>query len=288
MIAALAAPGAALLGEAPRWLTLGSPTPRLLFADLLTGTVFALDGDTSEVVAEFPGETVSALIPLRDGRTAVALRRAIAILDPDGAEVSRIELDLPHGTRLSDATAGPSGHVWLGVVAAGDDAAPGMLVRLEPNGFSVQRPDVGFSNGIAFTSDGSALVLVDSASNTVWSIRHDPATGELGEARQLFTLTVEEGALDGLCLDELDRAWVAVFGGGRVICVDTRGALVDRIDVPAPRVSSCAFGAERTLYITTARIDAPPDELDRYPVAGSLFRCELPVSGAPVWEGDLP
>ncbi|MBX3098855.1 MAG: SMP-30/gluconolactonase/LRE family protein [Salinibacterium sp.] len=286
MIAEVAAPGTASLGEAPRWMPYGGLPDRLVFTDLLAGTISALDGASSTVVASFPGETVSALIPLDDGATAVALHRSIAILGSDGSEVSRIALDLQPGARLSDATAGPTGHIWLGVVPAGDKPIDGALIRLEREGFSVQRENVGFSNGLGFTAAGTELIHIDSATNTVWGIQHDRQTGDLGDARQIFQWT-GEGDLDGLCLDELDRAWIAIFGAAQVICVDLNGTVVDRVTVAAPRVSSCTFGNERTLYITTARIDAPREELDGYPAAGSLFRCELPVSGGPVWKGHL-
>lgn len=286
MIAEIAAPGSASLGEAPRWMPYGGLADRLLFTDLLAGTVSALDGATSTVVASYPGETVSALIPLDDGRTAIALHRSIAIVGSDGKEVSRIALDLPPGTRLSDATAGPTGHLWLGVVPAGDEPVHGALIRLESEGFSVQRENVGFSNGLGFTAAGTELIHIDSATNTVWGIHHDLRSGELGEARRVFQWT-GEGDLDGLCLDELDRVWIAIFGAAQVICVDLDGNVVDRVTVPARRVSSCTFGNERTLYITTARIDARRAELDEYPTAGSLFRCEMPVLGGQIWKGHL-
>lgn len=286
-LATLAAPGEALLGEAPRWMSFDGAAPTLHFSDLLSGTIYSLDGDRAPLRAEFAGETVSAIIPLVSGQTAVALHRALVVLNTDGTTDRRIELDLPVGARLSDASAGPSGHVWLGVVPAGDEPVSGMLMRLGPDGASIERSEVGFSNGLGFTADGTALLHIDSTSNTVWRIAHDPVTGALGEALELFRLPAEQGALDGLCLDEYDRAWVAVFGGGEVLRIGRDGSLEARVLVPALRVTSCAFGADTTLFITTARIDAPGEELAEYPLAGSLFRIETDCHGGPVWKGQL-
>lgn len=284
MIAVLAAPGTARLGEAPRVVALGGSAPAVHFTDLLEGTVFRLDGDEASAALEFPGETASAIIPLDDGRTVIALHRSLAVLGTDGDVERRIELDLPAGTRLSDATAGPSGHLWLGVVPAGDDPAPGQLLRLGDDGVRVVREGLGFSNGIGFTADGSRLLHIDSTPGIVWSIPHDPATGELGEPERLYVHD-EVGALDGLCLDEHDRVYIAVFGGGEVLCLDG-GAVAARILVPALRVSSCVLDG-RSLYITTARVDAPEEELAEFPLSGSLFRFELDASNGPVWEGHL-
>jgi sugar lactone lactonase YvrE len=284
VIAQLAAPGTALLGEAPRFLRLGSTTPALHFTDLLTGTVFTLAGETAPPSYEFAGETASAIIPLADGRAVIALHRALVVIDAEGAIESRLELELPEGTRLSDATAGPSGHLWLGVVPAGDDPAPGLLLRLGPDGAHVVRTGLGFSNGIGFTADGTRMLHIDSTPGILWSLPHDPVTGELGEPEELYR-HAETGALDGLCLDDRDRVWVAVFGGGEVLCIDG-GELVDRVLVPALRVSSCVIVGS-TLYITTARIDAPEEELAEFPLSGSLFRYELDSSSGPVWEGHI-
>lgn len=284
MIASLAAPGTASLGEAPRVMRLGSAEPQLYFTDLLEGTVFTLRGDASPVARHFPGETASALIPLTGGRAAIALHRSLAIIEPDGTQSQRIELDLPAGTRLSDATAGPSGHLWLGVVPAGDDPAPGQLLRLGHDGVTVARTGLGFSNGIGFTADGTRMLHIDSTPGIVWSIPHDPETGELGEPEEWFRYS-EIGALDGLCVDDRDRVWVAVFGGGEVLCIDN-GQITERVLVPALRVSSCVLDGS-TLFITTARIDAPEEELDEFPLSGSLFRIEADASNGPVWEGHL-
>jgi sugar lactone lactonase YvrE len=62
-----------------------------------------------------------------------------------------------------------------------------------------------------------------------------------------------------------------------------------RIDLPAPNVTSCAFGGEdlRTLYITTAKDDMTPAEAARASLAGGLFAARPGPRGLlePVFEG---
>ena len=328
--AELWARGAAELGEAPRWLPsvareeraeganvrpADARPGRLLWTDLLEGIVFerGVDGEAVAVTA-FPDETVSALIPLREGSTAAVLHRRIALLDASGVWYDTIEAPgIAPGYRFSDATAGPSGHLWLGVVPAGPSAEPGRgcLVRLGRDGAHVVRTDIGFSNGIGFTADGRSLLLIDSEAGIISSIEHDAATGLLGEPdrdRVVFRLTADltadltaslvspadasfdsplVPALDGLAVDAHDRIWVAVFGGGVVLCVTLQGEVVGRVDVPARRVSSCCFGPGGALYITTARVDATSDELAAEPLAGSVFSSSTGCAGGPIWEGDI-
>ncbi|MFT4306722.1 MAG: SMP-30/gluconolactonase/LRE family protein [Microbacterium sp.] len=284
--AQLWARGTASLGEAPCLM----PDGRLRWSDLLAGTVLERGGDgQARVVHAFPGETLSALLPLDDGRTAVALRRRIVVLDA-GRIVGELGVELPDGLRYSDGVAGPSGHLWIGVVADEGCAGTGSLLRIGSDGVTTARDGIGFANGIGFSADGTRLFHVDSEAGMITAIEHDPATGAIGAARVLHRHT-GPGALDGLAVDAHDRLWVAVFGGARVVRVETAGAcagtVTAEVEVPATRVSSCCFGADEELYVTTARIDATAEELAAEPLAGSVFRARVGCSGGPRHEGKL-
>ena len=73
---------------------------------------------------------------------------------------------------------------------------------------------------------------------------------------------------------------------------NTSGAYVEIIDfgcrltkivVPAPHVASCAFGGYKldTLYITTARAGLSEEQLEEYPLSGSVFCCKPGAKGVP-------
>lgn len=287
MNAELYALGSAQLGEGPRLM---HDPEELWWVDLLDGTVLKRDSSgRARAITRFPGETASALLPLRSGEVAVALGRRLAVIDRTGIETRSLPFGaVPAGFRFSDATAGPSGHLWLGVVRKEGTEGEGFLVRSGPDGTVVARERIGFSNGLGFSRDGRRLFHIDSDAASIVVIEHDPASGELGAARPLYHHPDEApGTLDGLAVDEHDRVWVAVFGGGTVLCIDATGAVIERVSVPARRVSSCAFGRDHELYITTARVDASDEELSREPDAGSVFVCSVGCCGGPVWEGEM-
>nr|NQU94133.1 SMP-30/gluconolactonase/LRE family protein [Bacteroidota bacterium] len=50
-------------------------------------------------------------------------------------------------------------------------------------------------------------------------------------------------------------------------------------------VTSCAFGGEylETLFITTAGLGIPQDELEKYPYRGGLFKADTGVKGVPAY-----
>ena len=93
----------------------------------------------------------------------------------------------------------------------------------------------------------------------------------------------EHGAPDGLTVDADGGVWVALYGGGCVGRSTPAGVLDVVVEVPARKVTACAFGGQRLdeLYITTSREHLEPGE---DPLAGSLFRANVGVAGRPVLE----
>jgi sugar lactone lactonase YvrE len=59
------------------------------------------------------------------------------------------------------------------------------------------------------------------------------------------------------------------------------GALVEVIELPVPRPTSCAFGGPRltTLFITSARDGLTDSQLEAAPLSGSLLALETAVRG---------
>jgi sugar lactone lactonase YvrE len=53
------------------------------------------------------------------------------------------------------------------------------------------------------------------------------------------------------------------------------------VELPCSKVTSCCFGGENLdqLFITTARHQLDPDQLEKQPLAGGLFVAEVGVAG---------
>ena len=84
-------------------------------------------------------------------------------------------------------------------------------------------------------------------------------------------MEIEDGAgfPDGLTVDADGCVWVALWDGGAVRRYTPAGGLDRVVELPASRVTACAFGGPdlTDLYITTARVG-----LDAaHPLAGSLL-----------------
>jgi sugar lactone lactonase YvrE len=87
-----------------------------------------------------------------------------------------------------------------------------------------------------------------------------------------------------MTLDAEGMLWVAHWEGSRVTRWDPQsGRLLETVDLPVERVTSCTFGGPQlaTLFITTASHGLQPDALVDQPLAGGLFAVQPGVTGRP-------
>jgi sugar lactone lactonase YvrE len=83
------------------------------------------------------------------------------------------------------------------------------------------------------------------------------------------------GNPEGATVDAKGHVWVAIRGGGKIVCFDPDGNVARTIDVPVPLVSSVMFGGPGLdrLYFTS--IDgAAAGTGPRDPQGGGLFVIE--------------
>jgi sugar lactone lactonase YvrE len=154
---------------------------------------------------------------------------------------------------------------------------PGECWRIEAEGSATQiYGDIGLSNGIGLSPDGSVVYHSDTAVNAVWAHDYDPE----GVATNRRALVQRDGFLpDGLAVDDAGTVWVAdVSGSGAVIGFAPDGTEVARVGVPAQMVTSVCFGGadRRDMYIDTADNRDEPDR------AGTVFHLRADVPGCVV------
>jgi sugar lactone lactonase YvrE len=141
---------------------------------------------------------------------------------------------------------------------------------------------VTVSNGLEWSPDGSRAYYNDTHTHRTDAFDYDRETGLTGR-RPFAEVPAELGSPDGLTVDADGGVWVAINRGGAVHRYTPEGALDEVVEVPASKVTACTFGGSELdqLFITTSREDLDPGD---DPLAGSLFRAVIGVSGLPVRE----
>lgn len=141
---------------------------------------------------------------------------------------------------------------------------------------------VTISNGLGWSPDDRLMYYIDTPRRKVFAFAYDASSGEIGERRTVADFSNQLGAPDGMTVDEENHIWVAHWGGSRVSRWNPlTGRIVDKIDVPAPKVTSACFGGESLdeLYLTTSRYRLSQHTLAKYPLSGGLFRIHTNVKG---------
>jgi sugar lactone lactonase YvrE len=226
----------------------------------------------------------------RDDVLAVVLGSGVILWEP-GPDLRHEPIFCLEGwprVRLNDARADPRGSLWTGSMrnnvnrdgscgqAGGRD---GILLRVEPDGqVTSHRRDIGISNTLAWSPDQRRFYFGDSLANVIWSYDYDPNTGAIANEAPFFK-DFDRGVPDGSTIDAEGYLWNCRYYGGCIVRVAPDGRIDRVVEMPVRNVTTCTFGGSdlKTLYVTTASIDAAPS--DR--LAGGLYAIQCQVAGQP-------
>jgi sugar lactone lactonase YvrE len=256
----------------------------LHFVDINAGVVYTYD-PLSGLFESVPAwSRVGTVVPTAGGNLLLATQGGIATLEPETGIFNWLANPLRDpAARFNDGKCDPSGRFWIGSMAMDGRREAGALYRMDADGTVKQVLDrVSISNGLVWSADRRKFYYIDTPTGCVQVFDYDDAGGEISNGRVAFTIPQEAGSPDGMTIDSEDRLWIAMWGGGSVNCYDPQsGDLLHQVVVAAPHASSCAFGGPDldTLYITTARGDLSPDELQRWPQSGDVFAAKPGATG---------
>jgi sugar lactone lactonase YvrE len=184
-------------------------------------------------------------------------------------------------TRMNDAKCDPLGRLWAGSTTLNFTPGLGALHRWDGrSASSVMYEGLTLPNGLGWNLDADTMYLADSKAGTVMRASFDLENGEIGEFRTIAT--IDFGVPDGLAVDVEGCLWVAAWGGAAVHRIDPTGRRMRTIDMPVSQPSSCAFAADGTLYVTSARAGLDAAALRAEPLAGSVFTIATDTLGVSV------
>ena len=272
----VALPGTAvLLGESPVW---DPRTRRLRWVDLFEGPRHHTDPVTGEDEVQQTGASCGFVALAADG--LVFARGSLVVHAGDAGERVVADLDPSGRLRINDSQVAPGGWLFCGLMGVdrADREGTGRLVRVDADGTVTLVSDgISVANGLGWSPDGRTMFHVDTMALRVHRFDFDPRTGSASNRRTAFTTEEFGGIPDGLAVDVEGRIWLAHFGTPFVVCTDDRGREVDRVELPVPHVTSCAFGGEdlSTLFVTTSWRDAT----DAHPDAGAVFAVPTATRG---------
>lgn len=271
------------LGEGPLWVARENA---VYWVDIFKHQVHRLSlADGAKKSWSFDQE-VTSLAAREQGGFVGTIRDGFALIDFESSSYEPLalpEADIP-GNRFNDGKVDAQGRFWGGTMDENAEMESGSLYRLDAD-LSLHKMDDQYiiDNGPAFSVDGKTMYHTDTAKGVIYAFDNDEQ-GDISNKRLFIQLEDEaEGKPDGMTVDCEDCIWLCHFGGARMTRYSPAGQVLQVVPMPVPNITSCTFGGPNldTLYITTARALIPIEELETYPLAGSLFSLKPGVTGLP-------
>ncbi len=273
----------AQLGEGALW----HPTEyKLYWVNIEGRTLHIYDPVTKENQSFWVKDRVGTVVPVAGGGALVALQNGIHFINTQTGALQFITNPVTDSAiRFNDGKCDPSGRFWVGGMHLRFTEGVASLYRMNRDKTVHKMLDgVTVSNGIAWTKDKQTMYYVDSHLRRIDAFDYNDADGSIANRRTVVTIPEGGGSPDGITLDTEGKIWAALWGANAVGRFDPQtGELLQQIEVPAPNVSSCAFGGKNldTLYITTARGELSEAQLATYPLSGGLFSVNPGAKGVP-------
>lgn len=209
----------------------------------------------------------------------VSLADRVVVTDFAGTIVKQLaEIDRRHaGLRLNEGKVDPAGRWITGSMNLTSKEPDGAFYSVSPHGeVRVLRGGIAVANGLEWSLDGTRIFFTDTGAESVYT----GAYSEDGDVTDVEVF-IHGGAHDGLTIDRDGNFWGAIYGSGCVIKYDSAGAEILRVELPAPNVTSVAFGTGSTLYVASARENLTEEQLAAHPLSGSIFAIETDTAGRP-------
>jgi len=270
------APCDAQVGEGP---VVEQAAGRLVFVDIPQGRLMQADlrepGPATEITRI--GMSLGAVAPRRGGGWVAACAKGFGTLRPDGDFTVEHPVLADPALRMNDAKCDSAGRFWAGSTELSFEPGRGALHCWDPqHGVRTVVEGLTLPNGLGWSPDDTVFYLADSMRHVVLTAEFDVRTGTLGTLREL--IHIDGGLPDGLCVDEDGCLWLAVWGAAEVRRYDPRGRRLATVRFPVSQPSSCAFGADGVLFVTSA---IEGTDAAREPLAGSVFAVDVGVCGVP-------
>jgi sugar lactone lactonase YvrE len=280
--ASLLYPAANLLGEGPVW---HHARQSFFWVDIEGKKLNELTWRSKAVQTWPMPQRIGMVAPCDDDTNLlVALEDGLSLFNPQNEtrqHLVHIEKERPEN-RPNDGKCDSEGRLWLGTMNAGTEENSGSLYCINKTAATQQLTALTISNGMAWSGDNKYFYFIDSVLQRVDQYLFDAPPGAITFDRVAVEIPATMGLPDGMTVDEEGMLWVAQWGG---FCVcrwnPHTGALLHKIEVPVPQVTSCTFGGENLdqLLITSASVGLSKEDMATYPQSGHLFLARPGVRG---------
>lgn len=184
--------------------------------------------------------------------------------------------------RFNDGAVDSRGRFW-----AGSMTDPEVKIDIEPEG-TLYRMDSDLSiramvhgvntpNGLGWNSADTKMFWTDSELQTIYVFDFDAPSGNISNQRIFYKFDFGPGVNpDGLCIDEEDCIWTAVWKGGKVLRLSPKAVIIAEVHIPTPLVTCPVFVGTKLLITTCCDESVSTESVER---GGDIYMVDVGVTG---------
>lgn len=244
-----------ILGESPCWNDINSS---IYWVDIVSKKINIFNLRNSKTKIMKLNKYIGAIGFRKNGEIVAALEDGFYFIEDDSCKEILVKIinENLNVKRFNDGKIDANGNFWAGTVSLKEDSPIGVMYCLESNlNLKEVFNKITISNGIAWSVDNKKMYFIDSPTLRVDVFDFDIFSCRLRNRKPAFEIPKNIGYPDGMTIDIEGKLWIAHWGGNKVCRWDPElKKIIETIDIPASRVSSCTFGGEKLdeLFITTA------------------------------------
>lgn len=224
----------------------------------------------------------------QQGGLIVALRTGLIHLDTNAGiqtSIAQAPYDI-RSTRFNDGRCDAKGRLWVGTLYEPRDLKNAAIYCVEKNTITKQWGNLTNANGLLFDDKRKRLLHADTTEHAIYAYDFDSNTGTANNPHIFHQFNTDKtknylGRPDGAAIDSQGCYWYAMYEGACLIRFNAAGEILQQIDLPLRCPTMLAFGDEdlRSLYITSASLNRPTQELIDYPLSGLVLKMRVDIAG---------
>ena len=236
----------------------------LLFVDILSKKLFRMDIDSFNIVDKYCFNEYIGWVQITNDPEyyLIGLKSGIAILNIRNSGIKFINKEIPQHSnqRLNDSFVDTNGRLWYGSMEHKTiELYNGVLAKFSSKEDKVKIIDEGYgiTNGPIIDKTNNYLYHNDSKKGLVYKYYLDMKKSELKEKNVFLQFNPQSETPDGMCFDNNNNFFIAIWGGGFVNEYDQSGKFIYSYELPEQFITNVCFGGENLdrMFVTTAKSD---------------------------------